>query len=498
MSVQVFLQGKFLVIEEILLAPPASGWPAEGGQYLLTGRSRWISLLCEVLPRALLARLGLARVLLGSSGGGQFLVVVPAEVLPEAGNFLNEAGARICRLSEGRLRLVTAWTENLGDWSIVRKRLGDAMRRSRGTPAAGAEAGFFDPFETAADGTALEYFTRMLIREFQNAQSVGWSAEYPGLVVAGAGQYSWPVSSAPSADGITVARHAAMAEDSAEMASLRVLGERAAGRPTWGVLRGDVDNLGIRFRRIQTIEEHIQLSVMYKQFFAGELELVCSLPEFWRKITILYAGGDDFAIFGSWDALIPLAREIQRLFHRFCEENLKEFPGQEGKTITMAVAIADGEDATLPSVYAEAGRLLSIAKSTDKDCIHVLGHTLEWRQLSAASDLRETMLRMAGELDSPRRLLADLSSFYRKAAAASRLSAAHGDYEKPWQIRRYLNRALGETRDRELQRLRTHLTNEILVKGATHFRLRPGGQVALQWARLSTEGSSHAGSSTGN
>ena len=481
-----------------MLAPPAPGWPEGGGEYLFTGRSRWVSLLCEVLPRALLARLGLARVLLGSSGGGQFLVVVPAEVLPEANSFLSEAGERIRRLSDGRLRLVTAWTENLGDWSVVRKRLSEAMRRSRGTPAAAAEAGFFDPFETAAGEAALEYFTRVLIREFQNAHSVGWSAECPGLVVADSGQYSWPVSSSAGADGITVARHAAMADGSAEMASLQTLAERAAGRPGWGVLRGDVDNLGIRLRRIQTIEEHIQLSVMYKQFFAGELELVCSLPEFWRKVTVLYAGGDDFAVFGSWDALIPLAREIQRLFHRFCEENLKEFPGQEGKTITMAAAIAGGEDATLASVYAEAGRLLDVAKSTDKDCIHVLGHTLEWRQLAAASDLRETMLRMAGELDSPRRFLADLSFFYRKAAAASRLSAAEGDYEKPWQVRRYLNRALGETRDRELQRLRTHLTNEILVKGATHFRLRPGGQVALQWARLLTEGSSHAGSSTGN
>ena len=46
----------------------------------------------------------------------------------------------------------------------------------------------------------------------------------------------------------------------------------------WGVLRGDVDNFGIRIRRVQTIEEHVQLSVLYKQFFAGELEVLCSMP----------------------------------------------------------------------------------------------------------------------------------------------------------------------------------------------------------------------------
>ena len=96
----------------------------------------------------------------------------------------------------------------------------------------------------------------------------------------------------------------------------------------------------IRLRRVQTIEEYVQLSVMYKQFFAGELEVLCSMPEFWRKVTILYTGGDDFAVYGAWDALIPLAREMQRLFHRFSEENLKDFPGPEGKTISMAMALA--------------------------------------------------------------------------------------------------------------------------------------------------------------
>jgi len=63
------------------------------------------------------------------------------------------------------------------------------------------------------------------------------------------------------------------------------------------------------------------------------------------------------------------------------------------------------------------------------------------------------MLRMAGELDSPRRFLVDLTAFYRKAAAASRLGAAGRHFEKPWQVQRHLNRALGDTRDKELQRL---------------------------------------------
>ena len=28
------------------------------------------------------------------------------------------------------------------------------------------------------------------------------------------------------------------------------------------------------------------------------------MPEFWRKVTVIYAGGDDFAVYGAWDALL--------------------------------------------------------------------------------------------------------------------------------------------------------------------------------------------------
>ena len=125
-----------------------------------------------------------------------------------------------------------------------------------------------------------------------------------------------------------LARHAAPSDDGKQAAPVQTLGRRAQGRSIWGVLRGDVDNFGLRLRRVQSIEEHVPLSVLYKQFFAGELEVLCSMPEFWRKVSIIYSGGDDFAVYGSWDALIALAREMQRLFHRFTEENLKDYPGR--------------------------------------------------------------------------------------------------------------------------------------------------------------------------
>src|SRR5579859_2162336 len=122
MPEQILLQGKILGTGEFLVAGHAEGRSARSaGEDLLAGKSQWITLLCEVLPRALLAELGLARILLGSSGGGQFLLVLPGESLDAAESFLKAAAAQIAELSGGRVTLVWAVTANLGDWAVIRK-----------------------------------------------------------------------------------------------------------------------------------------------------------------------------------------------------------------------------------------------------------------------------------------------------------------------------------------------------------------------------------------
>src|SRR3974390_2886056 len=163
MSEQILLQGKLLGTEEFLLAGPAEGRSGRSaGEELLSGRTQWITLLCEVLPRALLAELGLARILLGSSGGGQFLIVLPGEDRPRADEFLNAAAKQIRELSAGIVNLIWGVTDNLGDWSVIRKRLNDELQRKQNTPLAGSNGCNFAPFETSFNPEADAYFAREL------------------------------------------------------------------------------------------------------------------------------------------------------------------------------------------------------------------------------------------------------------------------------------------------------------------------------------------------
>jgi len=472
MSVQILLQGKLLGVEEFL----PSGHPAES---LLTGRLRWVSLLSEILPRALIAELGLSKMLLGSSGGDQFLVVLPDEVRGQAADFLTAARDAIRQMSDNGLELFWAITENLGDWTVVRKRLNDEFQRKQGTPL--ASTGFV-PTQAATESDS-EYFEH-LGHDLRDATTVGWSPETPATILTNGGKHSWTIGT--SVDSVPLARHTALTDDGREAATAPVLASRAEGRPVWGVLRGDVDSFGIRMRRLQSIEEYVQLSVLYKQFFAGEVEVLCSLPEFWRKVNLLHTGGDDFAVYGAWDALIGFARELQRLFQRFTEEHLKEFPGPEGKTITMALALAPDLDTPLGSVYGRSRDRLEIAKSADKDCFFLLGRTLEWKQLSDAAELKDELTAMVREFGVAPQYLRDLCGIYRETRRAPGAKRV----ERPWRFHRRLLRILGSSRSRDFQKARASLIADLVGKNPANLKLRPSGRVALEWARLSTEGPS--------
>src|SRR5437016_10901399 len=136
MSVQILLQGRILGTEAFLLS-------GSGDELDFAGRAQWLSLLSEVLPRAILAELGLAKILLGSSGGEQFLIVLPGEVRARAEEFFTSARSDIRRLSGGTLNLIWSVTENLGDWTVVRKRLTEEMQRKQGTPLASGDDSAF-------------------------------------------------------------------------------------------------------------------------------------------------------------------------------------------------------------------------------------------------------------------------------------------------------------------------------------------------------------------
>jgi CRISPR-associated protein Csm1 len=485
MSLQVFLQAQLLGSERFLSAPASGTDPFQE----LLGRCGWLTLVSEVLPRALLADMKLSRMLLGTSGGEQFLVVLTDESIAGANEFLSRAASDIALLSAGTLRLAWASTENLGPWPIVRRRLEDELQRKISAPlGSAADAAPFDAFERANPEPNADYFVSFG-RSLQSAERVGWSSENPGHLLLDGGAFTWPLrdQTSPEEDSITYPRRYVLNEDQ-QIASPSQIAASAEGAPRWAILRGDVDYFDLRLKRADSVEEHIQLSLLFKEFFAGELSILCTLPEFWRKVTILYRGGDDFAVLGTWDALVVLARELQRLFEKFVAGNLQSFAGLEGKSISMALAIGQNANASAIQIFEEAGVQLAAAKATEIGTFHLFGRTLEWKRLADAEELKNGLVRLIKDFHYSAEYIHDLASVYREAysvQATRRAKAIRVD--KPWRTYMRLSRIIPVSKQRDLSQLRNSLIGNLVGTNTANAKLRPSGRVGLEWARLATE-----------
>src|SRR5208283_5431531 len=256
MSLQVFLQAQ-LIGTESFLSSSIPGSPDDMAE--LAGRCAWLGLISEILPLALLRQQNLARILLGSSGGEQFLLVLPDESIPTANQFLTRAAAAINDLSGGQLRLVWASTENLGNWPIVRKRLDEALYRQASAPliANPTDRTVFEPFDASTILKDSDYF-RSFGESIVTATQISWSSDKPAHLETGPGELYWTLAEhAANGDVVAYARRFAMDESGTKVASLEELAGHAEGSPRWGILRGDVDHFDLRLRHAATVEEHI-------------------------------------------------------------------------------------------------------------------------------------------------------------------------------------------------------------------------------------------------
>lgn len=103
------------------------------------------------------------------------------------------------------------------------------------------------------------------------------------------------------------------------------LANDSKGLKRMGILRMDVDNLGLIFTKGLgkggSVSRVTALSRYLTLFFSGYLNTLCQQDKYREKILIVYSGGDDLFVVGAWDKVIELAEEINREFREFTCHN---------------------------------------------------------------------------------------------------------------------------------------------------------------------------------
>lgn len=167
----------------------------------------------------------------------------------------------------------------------------------------------------------------------------------------------------------------------------------AQGVDRIAVLRADVDSLGNAFvngfvserygERYVTLSRTATFSRKMSMFFKYHINSILEDGENYignehedkkRKITIVYSGGDDVFVVGSWDEVIGFAVDLHQKFKRFSQGTL---------TISAGIGIYPGKY-PISSMAREVGELETCAKSyPDKNavCLFEPDLTFSWEDL---------------------------------------------------------------------------------------------------------------------
>ncbi|NPV86943.1 MAG: type III-A CRISPR-associated protein Cas10/Csm1 [Anaerolineae bacterium] len=248
------------------------------------------------------------------------------------------------------------------------------------------------------------------------------------------------------------------------------LAKAASGAKRIGVLRADVDRLGLLFSEglrddrknlTPTLSRVLALSESVDLFFGGYLNELCrdAAQEWAQRLTddeqkrivdkmdgvfyILYSGGDDLFIVGPWDAALRLALLLQERWEEYACGN---------PCVTISAGLVFVKPHYPVQRFAEEAKgALEAAKDAGRNRIGVFSQEVLWRDGSVSF---ESLLQLGDELkdavennELPRGLVHDLERLDRQR----RISAARSRRANPmWTPRFYYTftrRVKKQTRD---------------------------------------------------
>ncbi len=211
-------------------------------------------------------------------------------------------------------------------------------------------------------------------------------------------------------------------DEKGNILELSKMAENAHGAPYWACLRMDVDHLGRIFAEglgeRYSLSRVATLSHLLSLFFEGYVpHLMAQLDPERRHLYLIYSGGDDMLLIGSWDRVLEAALWIRETFRRFTGHN---------PSLTLSGAIGlYREKFPLYQAAAETGAALERAKDFrhpdghDKDAFAFFGVTVSWEDAFWMRSWADKLRRLL-EAPDPRQRLSR-AFLYKLVGIASNL-----------------------------------------------------------------------------
>lgn len=179
----------------------------------------------------------------------------------------------------------------------------------------------------------------------------------------------------------------------------------ATGIKRLGILRMDVDNLGQVFinglnfesdkQKMGSLSRVATLSRQLNLFFSGHLNEL--LKHDYQRTQIIYAGGDDLFLIGSWDELPDVANEIRQKFSQYCAYN-------PNFTLSGGMAMVSGRypisrAASLAGAQEEMAKSLKY-QNKQKNAFCFLDTPIPWSMYDDTKQFNTLLFKIIEESDS--------------------------------------------------------------------------------------------------
>lgn len=329
----------------------------------LRGRSFFLSMLPQLVARALLWKFNYPLCNLIYAGGGKFLALLGYEDGIEEGlkEFAKEIEESLLRAFGGKLGFVLSWVyadiegltgkgfkntmKDLHEQISLQKKRKFSLTMENFEKLVGDKRGAgicpSCQWEMLKEGQEVCYWCETFFQlgfDLLDAKYVAFDKNefknVPGFYIDGIGgvyllSESWQGFEEVylindtnflknKADGfIFFAKYVPKTE--VKTVDFEELAERAEGDKKVAFARGDVDFLGLIFQSLEeySLSRLATLSRSLDLFFSGYLNTFLD----GSNIYTLYAGGDDFFLVGPWDELVEKLQDLKKAFDRYSAYN---------------------------------------------------------------------------------------------------------------------------------------------------------------------------------
>lgn len=261
------------------------------------------------------------------------------------------------------------------------------------------------------------------------------------------------------------------------------IANKSDGDSKLAALKLDVDNLGKLFRG-RDEKDYKKLSKRFIDFFDAKLLQLIEKLKMQQNIYVVFSGGDDCFLIGSWNKIFNLAIELRHKFVDF-QNNLKqEIDSLPKSDITFSAGIIVFQPHyPMLQLAAEVEDALGASKRADgKNSVTVFNKTLNWVDFEKAEKLKNKLYDLINNTDKKKRESKSLLQIFKT------IYPIKNELPRVWRLKYYLRRNIKDANEGLIKQIFNDYSQALL-----HKKLKYSGEgmknpdiflVASRWTEL--------------